>query len=135
MSTERFVVLGLAHVRAAWFVEVSRWATSGALPIEFVKCVSVDEVRSRLAGPRSCTHLMEILVPLASAAYQSLTEHRRGRPDTLDADGRPAKVDSCYAYAAHRGVVMRRWPAWFRAAPPGSEASPPLQTDRPASPE
>ncbi len=53
MSTERFVVLGLAHVRAGWFVEVSRWSTSGVMPIEFVKCVSVDEVRGRLAGARA----------------------------------------------------------------------------------
>ncbi|HSV83113.1 MAG TPA: DUF2889 domain-containing protein [Ramlibacter sp.] len=76
------------------------------------------EVRSRLGGPRSCTHLMEILIPMASAAYQTLTELRRGRPDPLDANGKPVKVDSCHAYAAHREVVLRRWPAWYRPEPP-----------------
>ena len=58
MSTERFVVLGLAHVRAGWFVEVSRWSTSGVAPIEFVKCVSVDEVRGRLAGARAVSAVL-----------------------------------------------------------------------------
>ena len=49
---ERYVVLGLAHARAPWFGEVARWATSAALPVEFVKCVSLEELRARLAlGP------------------------------------------------------------------------------------
>jgi hypothetical protein len=52
MSVDRYVVAGLAHVRSAWFTEVSRWATVGSLPAEFVKCVSVDELRVRLASGR-----------------------------------------------------------------------------------
>lgn len=71
------------------------------------------EVRSRLGGAQSCTHLMEILIPMATAAYQSLTMLRMGTPDVLDAEGKPAKVDSCYAYARDRGVVMRRWPNFY----------------------
>jgi hypothetical protein len=69
-----------------------------------------SEVRRRLGGAQSCTHLMELLIPLATTAYQSLTMERMGRPDTLDAEGKPVKIDSCYAYASHRGVVLRRWP-------------------------
>src|SRR5438067_841656 len=29
-------------------------------------------VRERLRGPRSCTHLMELLIPMGTAAFQSL---------------------------------------------------------------
>ncbi|SFU09315.1 DUF2889 domain-containing protein [Paraburkholderia aspalathi] len=71
------------------------------------------EVRNRLGGAQSCTHLMEILTPMATAAYQSLTMARLGRPDSLDSNGKPLKVDSCFAYASNRGVVMRRWPAYY----------------------
>ncbi len=71
------------------------------------------EVRRRLAGAKSCTHLMEILIPVASTAYQSLTMARRGRPEVLAADGKPLKADSCYDYAADRAVVMRRWPDYY----------------------
>lgn len=53
MSSDRFVVLGLAHVRADWFREVSRWSTAGVVPVEFVKCVSVDELRARVATGRA----------------------------------------------------------------------------------
>ena len=53
MSGEHFVVLGAARPRAAWFSDLGRWATSAALPVEFVRCVSVEEVRARLAAGRT----------------------------------------------------------------------------------
>ncbi len=49
----RYVLLGLARPRASWFRSVSHWTTSAAIPAEFVKCVSVEELRARLAGNRT----------------------------------------------------------------------------------
>ncbi len=51
MST-RFVVLGLARPRTPWFAEVGRWATSGSAPIEFIRCVSREELLANLASGR-----------------------------------------------------------------------------------
>jgi hypothetical protein len=50
---ERYVVLGLAHARSPWFSEVGRWSTAASLPVEFLKCVSIEEVRARLASGRA----------------------------------------------------------------------------------
>lgn len=72
------------------------------------------EVRSRLSGARSCTHLMEILTPMATAAFQSLGTLRVAGPERLDAEGRPVQIDSCYAYAAEGELVLRRWPQFHR---------------------
>ena len=58
MSTERFVVLGLAHVRSGWFREVGRWASSAMAPIDYLKCVSAEEVRARLATGRAFSALL-----------------------------------------------------------------------------
>ena len=55
MAGERYVVLGLARPRAEWFRSVGRWSTTAALPAEFVKCLSVEELRARLAGGRPCS--------------------------------------------------------------------------------
>jgi hypothetical protein len=52
LSGERFVVLGLAPARAAWFEAVAQWTTSASLAAEFIKCVSAEEVRARLASGR-----------------------------------------------------------------------------------
>ncbi|HET6916695.1 MAG TPA: hypothetical protein VFH56_11455, partial [Acidimicrobiales bacterium] len=52
MNTGRYVVLGLAPARSQWFEAVSQWSNSAALAAEFVKCVSAEEVRARLASGR-----------------------------------------------------------------------------------
>jgi hypothetical protein len=70
-------------------------------------------VKTRLGGKAGCTHLMEMLLPLATAAFQTLTHVRLSRPDKLDASGRPVKIDTCYAYASERDIVKRRWPIHY----------------------
>ena len=67
-------------------------------------------VRERFAGPLGCTHLTELLQPLATVAYQTTWPSRRHRPDPVDAHGRPRKIDSCHAYASSRELVRQRWP-------------------------
>ncbi len=58
MSDERWVVLGLAHPRAGWFSQLAKWSTTAAVPVDFVKCVSADEVRARLSGGRAYSALL-----------------------------------------------------------------------------
>src|SRR5688572_22344710 len=58
MARERFVVLGLAHVRSTWFREVGRWSTNAAAPIDFVKCVSAEELRSILDSGRAISAIL-----------------------------------------------------------------------------
>ncbi len=55
---DRYVALGLAHARSGWFGEVSRWSTSAALPLEFLKCVTVEEVRARFRTGRPFSALL-----------------------------------------------------------------------------
>ena len=52
-SAGRWVVLGLARHRAEWFRSMSQWATSATLPLEFVKCLSIEELSVRLTGART----------------------------------------------------------------------------------
>jgi hypothetical protein len=52
VSADRYRLVGLARPRAAWFRDLSRWATSAALPVEFVKCVAPEELHARLQSGR-----------------------------------------------------------------------------------
>jgi hypothetical protein len=70
-------------------------------------------VRERLAGRENCTHLTELLAPLATVAFQTLWEVRQAQPTPVDAAGKPRRIDSCYAYASDREVVQRRWPIHY----------------------
>lgn len=85
------------------------------------------EVRARLGGGVACTHLAELLIPLASAAFQALSAVRLARPPRTDAAGRPVKIDSCYAYRADGAIVARLWPEHRRPASTTAEAHDPAR--------
>jgi hypothetical protein len=58
VTGERYVLLGLAPARAPWFAALAQWATSATIAAEFIKCVSADEVRARLASGRRHSGLL-----------------------------------------------------------------------------
>jgi hypothetical protein len=58
VAAERWVILGLAPSRAGWFSALAHWTSSAAVAAEFVKCVSVEEVRARLASGRAWSVLV-----------------------------------------------------------------------------
>ncbi|MGH8907674.1 MAG: hypothetical protein ACRD0K_14420, partial [Egibacteraceae bacterium] len=49
----RYVLLGLARARSEWFRSVASWANTAAIPAEFYKCVSAEELRARLTSGRA----------------------------------------------------------------------------------
>lgn len=72
-------------------------------------------VRTLLKGQRSCTHIVELLGPLATTAHQGLAPMRLAAINQPEnAAQRLAKVDSCYAYSGERTVVARLWPELHR---------------------
>ena len=73
-------------------------------------------IRERLSGAQGCTHLTELLVPLATTAFQTLSPLRNAGPDRLDDTGTPVKIDTCFAYGRSRDLVRQLWPAHHRAA-------------------
>ena len=54
----RYVALGLAHARSSWFRDVARWSNAAAVPVEFLKCLTVEEVRARLRTGRPLSALL-----------------------------------------------------------------------------
>lgn len=71
-------------------------------------------VKDRLRGAAGCTHLMEMLIPMATTALQGIRGLHQERTLTAGADGVPHKIDSCYAYGREREVVKILWPEHHR---------------------
>lgn len=93
MPGERFVVLGLAPARAGWFRAVGSWANSGALPAEFVKCLSAEEVGARLASGRPFSALV------ADGCLPSVDRDLVAR----------ASAAGCAVFVVHDRRVQRDW--------------------------
>lgn len=70
------------------------------------------EARRLLGGAEGCTHLVELLGPVATTAFQTI------EPDSVWQEGgesgaKPHLVDSCHAYAADGERVRRLWPEFY----------------------
>jgi hypothetical protein len=71
-------------------------------------------VKDRLRGVASCTHLVEMLIPIGTTALQGIRGLSSQRYASADANGVPRQLNSCYAYSSHREVVKLVWPQHYR---------------------
>ncbi len=92
--------------------EVCRGAANTLAPLKGLRIGAGwnKRVRELLGGAASCTHIMEMLGPMATTAYQGLAPRRLARMSEPGNEAHLTKIDSCYAYGRQREVVARLWP-------------------------
>jgi len=66
-------------------------------------------VKQLLGGVKGCTHLVELLGPLATTAFQT-TVAVRARKHAQGPRRRPGLINTCHAFADDGEVVQRLWP-------------------------
>ena len=73
------------------------------------------EIRQRVGGKDGCTHLTELLYPMATVAFQTIWPRMRQRqePDGVQSSGRPGIIDTCHAWAADSPVVKKHQPRYY----------------------
>lgn len=71
------------------------------------------QVLERLGGVKGCTHLVELLWPLATAAYQTIYPVLARERPRLEASRPPSHLDSCHALARDGEVVRVHHPRWY----------------------
>lgn len=105
-----------AHMAATPF-DICHGAQDTLAPLRGLRIGAgwIKQVRERLGGAASCTHIVELLGPMATTAFQGLAPQRLATINLPGSDAqRRAKVDSCYAYGAQREVVAQLWPDLHR---------------------
>jgi hypothetical protein len=73
------------------------------------------EIAARLGGIKGCTHLVELLGPLGTTAYQATGRAREARNAGKPTTKKPYQIGSCHVYREDGPAVLERWPQW--AAP------------------
>ena len=69
-------------------------------------------IRERLGGAEGCTHLAELLIAMATPAYQTIIPVlARERRKEDSADSWPGLINSCHAYKDDGALVKRYWPS------------------------
>lgn len=79
-------------------------------------------IKERLGGTKGCTHLVELLGPVATVAFQTIAPGRD--PDHLDGRARgerranvsrkPYFIDGCHAWASDGPQVEREFPQFYQ---------------------
>lgn len=72
------------------------------------------KIRQLFNGIHGCTHLTELLGPIATTAMQTIHPRRRGerqpRPGDLE---QPRIINSCHALRSDSPVVQQHWPQFY----------------------
>ncbi|OUT96953.1 MAG: hypothetical protein CBB92_09070 [Flammeovirgaceae bacterium TMED32] len=72
------------------------------------------KVKESLGGTQGCTHMVELLGPIATTAFQTTYPDRVKRDKGLKLqEERPALINSCHAYASDSVVVKQRHPKFY----------------------
>jgi hypothetical protein len=128
----------IVDVEAA--TDSSPYRVCGGVAPDFKKLIGLRigagfhrEVRARLGGVHGCTHIVELLGPVATTAFQTVSSSKarelnrahRARTGSLPKPGaetprkpprRPYVIDTCRAWASD-GEVVKRWAPAFYTGP------------------
>ncbi|MBF0560943.1 MAG: DUF2889 domain-containing protein [Alphaproteobacteria bacterium] len=70
-------------------------------------------VKELLGGVHGCVHLVDLLGPIATAAFQTLYSTREAKAATDPNRSRPPIIDQCHALASDGELVKLYWPQFY----------------------
>jgi hypothetical protein len=80
----------------------------------------IPKVKQLLGGVEGCTHLVELMGPIGTTAFQTVASSRnpkrRAREQSADPNQpkrRPRLLETCHAFASDSPVVQRIWPEFY----------------------
>ncbi|CDH47351.1 MAG: DUF2889 domain-containing protein [Candidatus Competibacteraceae bacterium] len=70
------------------------------------------KLRELFGGVRGCTHMTELLGPVATTMFQTVYGQRYDEDDAKSAEDRPPPpvLNTCHALSSDSAVVKKRWP-------------------------
>lgn len=71
------------------------------------------QVRERIGSECGCTHLIEMLGPLATTAYQTMHKALEDREEAKPSRAKPRIIDTCVALAGDGEIVRENWPEFY----------------------
>jgi hypothetical protein len=72
-----------------------------------------QKTRELLGGTEGCTHLVELLGPIATTAFQTVYADHVKREQENGKKVKPVQIGSCHAYAPDSPVVEKRHPEYY----------------------
>jgi len=98
----------------------SPYETCGNITVNFKKLVGLTigpgwrkAIAERVGGVLGCTHLVELLGPVGTTAYQATGRAREARNAGKPVMKKPYQINSCHIYKDDAPAVLERWPEFY----------------------
>jgi len=75
-------------------------------------------IAERVGGIKGCTHLVELLGPLGTTAFQATGRARAARNAGKPVTKKPYQLNSCHVYKDDAPAVLERWPHYYTGPQP-----------------
>ena len=92
----------------------------GSITVNFKKLVGLTigpgwrkAIAERVGGVLGCTHLVELLGPLGTTAFQATGRAREARNAGKPVSKKPYQINSCHIYKDDAPAVLERWPDFY----------------------
>jgi len=71
------------------------------------------KTRDLFSGVQGCTHLLELLGPVATTAYQATHHARAEKQNWAGGDQAPPMLNTCHTMSSEGPVVQQYWPHFY----------------------
>ena len=102
------------------FTEAGPYPNCGDIAPNFKKLIGLKigagwrrEIAARVGGVNGCTHLVELLGPLGTTAYQATNRARQARAAGQPLTRKPYQLNSCHIYKDDSPATLDRWPQFY----------------------
>jgi len=92
----------------------------GNITVNFKKLAGVTigpgwrkAIAERVGGVLGCTHLVELLGPLGTTAFQATGRAREAHNAKKPSTKKPYQINSCHIYKDDAPAVLERWPQFY----------------------
>jgi hypothetical protein len=75
------------------------------------------EIAARVGGVEGCTHMVELLGPIGTTAFQATGRAREARNAGKPLTRKPYQIGSCHIYKEDAPAVLERWPQFYTGKP------------------
>ncbi|SEQ69184.1 Protein of unknown function [Amphritea atlantica] len=71
------------------------------------------QCKELFGGTNGCTHLLELLGPVATTAFQATHQAREARHEHASEEHRPHTLNTCHTFDSAGEVVKKYWPQYY----------------------
>ncbi len=96
------------------------YAICGNITVNFKKLIGLTvgpgwrkAITERVGGVLGCTHLVELLGPLGTTAFQATGRAREAHKAKQPSTKKPYQINSCHVYKEDSAQVLERWPQYY----------------------